>query len=58
MPLRAEFFRATDSPQIERLDNGQGFLIGMADSAEKEKSTKKRSCVSADRKRAKHVLRL
>ena len=46
VPLRTKFLQGYyDSPQIERLDNGQGFLIGMADSAEKKrKSTKKRNC--------------
>ena len=34
VPLRTKFLQGYyDSPQIERLDNGQGFLIGMADSA-------------------------
>lgn len=38
VPLRTKFLQGYyDSPQIERLDNGQGFLIGMADSSEKEK---------------------
>ena len=38
VPLAAKFLQGYyDSPEIERLDNGQGFLIGMADSAEKEK---------------------
>ncbi len=38
VPLAAKFLQGYyDSPQIERLDNGQGFLIGMADSPEKEK---------------------
>lgn len=41
VPLRTKFLQGYyDSPQIERLDNGQGFLIGMADSAEKEKEYK------------------
>lgn len=38
VPLAAKFLQGYyDSPEIERLDNGQGFLIGMADSPEKEK---------------------
>jgi ABC-type transport system substrate-binding protein len=38
VPLSAKFLQGYyDSPQIERLDNGQGFLIGMADSPKKEK---------------------
>lgn len=38
VPLQTKFLQGYyDSPQIERLDNGQGFLIGMADSAKKEK---------------------
>ena len=43
VPLRTKFLQGYyDSPQIERLDNGQGFLIGMADSAEKEKEYKEK----------------
>lgn len=41
VPLRTKFLQGYyDSPQIERLDNGQGFLIGMADSKEKEEEYK------------------
>lgn len=38
IPLFSKFLQGYyDSPQIERLDNGQSFLIGMADSVEKER---------------------
>ncbi len=43
VPLRTKFLQGYyDSPQIERLDNGQGFLIGMADSKEKEEEYKRK----------------
>jgi ABC-type transport system substrate-binding protein len=43
VPLSAKFLQGYyDSPQIERLDNGQGFLIGMADSPKKEKEYKEK----------------
>ncbi len=44
VPLRTKFLQGYyDSPQIERLDNGQGFLIGMADSKEKEEEYKNKN---------------
>ncbi len=43
VPLNTKFLQGYyDSPQIERLDNGQGFLIGMADSKEKEEEYRKK----------------
>ncbi len=43
VPLQTKFLQGYyDSPQIERLDNGQGFLIGMADSKEKEEEYKRK----------------